>query len=492
MAARDISQSRYKKFFKVKTEEVEPDLARFFYTIYKLVGKSQLSLQKAAVSSALRDRVLQNFMDKRLMDIVDRLTPEAITEQGKNLHPNELGAQVKGDLDALFNAFDSGLSRAADECYNTILRFINFSCFNYFILLKKFDSDLPENDFIYQPNFKRAQGITISDCIKDFMEVAYAMDMGLDWKLAIKILNDYREMEIVPIDHWNKMFSRLQDVLNSSILLLITRFVDKTPVFQVKPNIPQEHIAAAWLEERRFGAQESVDKIIKARRNAAVKVLASDIFADTNIPRLVNYTDEANEPYEARKLEGFTHTIELRYLQAFMTLIFKSEIDIICQLFLVKGQWVNNNLSQQMSEAVHNMSGIVDKIDTFDKSLGSSSEYGDKLRIYTMKAENEKSYVKYSNNLFKSINATAQSIINNAGQLLIVIGKFFKAFIDDKSKNPHDVIINWKELESSLSDTDILEKLQLCYKKIYTIVKLLQFFSQPADSDKNTKKGSKK
>jgi hypothetical protein len=487
MAARDINQSRYKKFFRVNTEEAEVEMAKFFFDIYKSIGKAQVFLQKASQASQLKESVVESFMDEKLLGMLETLTAEAIAERGKTTRPETLGSQIKKEIAALFDAFDPSVTKYIDGFYNIILRLINFVTFNYHDLLVKFDNDMPENNFDYQPEFTRALGEKISDNLKDFMEVAYAMDIGLDWKRAISIINAYKNVEIISIEQWNKLLVKLQDVQSSSIFLLIVRLVEKSPAWQVKPIIPNEHIVDEWLEDRCLEAQEAVEKLLSARRNAVVLAVAKQIFGDADIPKLTNYTDEAHESYLAKKLDGYTHTIELRYLKAFMQIIFKNDVYPIVDLFLVKGQWVNHPLSQQMSEAVHSISAIPRKITAFDRSLASSTEYGDKLRMYVAKSEREKSYIKYSNNLFKTINNAAQEIINSAGQSLIIIGRYIKAFIDDKQQKKREFILNWKELEAS-TEVDVLATLQNCYKKIYDIIRLLQFFSSPLDVDPKNKK----
>ncbi|MDR2193704.1 MAG: DUF5312 family protein [Treponema sp.] len=486
MVARDIAQSRYKNLFKIKTEEVEIEMGKFFFTIYKTIGKAQIYLSKAEHSSQLKRCVIESFMDNKLLGIPSRLTARSIEERGKTMRPEELEVQVKKEIDALSNAFDVETVRIIDGCYNTILRLINFIMFDYYSLLTQFDSNIPEHDFNYQPEYRRILGEKISDNLKDFMEVAYAVDMGLDWKYAIKIINVYKNLELISVDEWNKLLVKLQDVQSASIFLLIVRFVDKSPAWQVKPNIPKEHIIDTWLEEIRLEAYEALEKLLNTRRNAAVTAIATQIFGTMNISKLTNYTEEMTTGFFAKKLEGYTHTIEMRYLKAFMQLIFKNEIYPVCEIFLIKGQWVNHPLSQQMSEAAHSLMTISEKIDAFDKSLGTSNEYGDKIRLYVTKSDREKSYIKYSNNLFRNVNNNAQSIINSAGQSLIIIGKYIKAFLDDKQKKKHDFIINWKEITAA-ADVDISITLQNCYQKIYDIVRLFQIFSKPLDTAKKDK-----
>jgi predicted transcriptional regulator len=482
MTVRDMAQCRYKKFYKVKTDEIDVDLGQFLYNIYKLIVPAQTYVMKAASSSQVKNLVMESFLEKKVFEASLQLTAESIEDRAKTVTPQQLSEQVKEDMELLFAVFTGDIIRQANDTYNTILRFINFVNFNYYDILKRFDANMPERSPTYQPQFNNVLGERLSEDLKDFMEVAYAMDKSLDWKRVIKILNTYKDAEVMSEDLWYKMLGRLQDVQNSSVFLLIVRLVDKNPVWQVKANIPSEHIAESWLEERRLEAQKAIEKVVNAKKNAAIAVLAKGIFGEKDFSRMKYYTAAANEIYVKKNLEGFTHIGELSYLKGFIIDIFKKDIFDLCNLVLVKGQWKNQQLSHQMSDAVHQLDAIADKIAAFDSSFADSGEYGVRLRVIAAKVDKEKSQVRYANNIFKIVNNTAQNIINSSAQALIILGKYSKTLIDDKQKTPHEFIMNWKELEVS-SDVDLSSKLEDSYKKIYGIVKLLQTFNKPMDAE---------
>jgi hypothetical protein len=480
MTARDLAQCRYRKFYRLKTEEVEGDFGKFFYNIYKTLAPAQVFMQKAGQSSRLKACVVESLMSEKSLEASERLTASSITEWAKTVTPPELAKQVKADLDILFVAFDAALIKRINGCYNTILRFANFVTFNYYEVMKRFDATMSERNFTYTPQFGRVLGEHIVENLKDFLEVAYALDAKQDWKQAIEIINAYKEAEIVSLEQWGKLLSRLHDVQSSSIFLLVIRLLDKDPVWQAKAIIPNEHIAESWLEEKRLEAQETIEKIVNAKKNAAIAALANAIFATTDIGGLQYYTETAHEAYIRKNLEGFPHTAELAYIQAFIQRIFKKEMNELCDIFLIKGQWRSQQLSQQMSDAVRQFAGLSDKILAFDNSLAASGEYGDRLRIAVAKAERDRVQVRYANSLLKTINSIAQNLINSAGQYLIIVGKFLKTLMEDKPL--HKVLMNWKELEAA-SESPLFDRIEDGYKKVYTMVKLLQIYSKPFETE---------
>ncbi|MDR1215381.1 MAG: DUF5312 domain-containing protein [Treponema sp.] len=475
IVARDIAQSRYKKFYKPSLGKVDGEVGKFFYTIYKSISKAQISMQKATASPHLKTITIESFLDKKEIEAADKFSKAAIEARAKTIPSQQLMDEIKKDMESFFAIFNTDRIEQINDCYNTILRFINFVSFDFYSVVKKFDGNISEHNFIYKPQFADVQGEYISDQLKDFMEVAYAMDMNQDWKKAIKILNTYKDAEVISVDQWHRLLTHLHDIQKSSILLLITRIVDRNPTIQVKAHIPNEYIIEEWLEKKRADTQKVIEKIIDAKKDETIGPLVQDIFGQMEINHLKHYTKAANEDYIKKNLDGFSHTQELAYLKTFLLEIFKKDLHPLCDIFLIKGQWQNQALSHQMSDAIYKINDIPQKIEAFDTMVSSSGDYGDKLRIYASKAEKEKSHVKYANNLFKMINTSAQNIINNMAQSLITIGKFFRTFIDDKQKPLHEFIMNWKELEAS-SEVPILERLEDGYKKIYSMVKLLQIF----------------
>ena len=66
-------------------------------------------------------------------------------------------------------------------------------------------------------------------------------------------------------------------------------------------------------------------------------------------------------------------------------------------------------------------------------------------------------------------------MITVSAQNLIIMGRSLKAVLEDKGKKNHQLIINWKEIESA-SESDVKEEISRVYRKIYHFVQLMQFF----------------
>lgn len=477
--ARDLSKSRY-HFYKPHGEEAQPALAKFFYELYKVVAPAQVFLQNASTSSQLRAIVIDSFLDKDLLEIQDRLAEESIKERAKMTPTRELAQQLKDELVSFFAGFDGGRVRATDSCYSAILAFAQFVNFDYFFLLKKFDSNLSERNFAYHPKFDAIRTEYVGDDLKDFLEVLLAIDLEQDWKPVFGALKLFKGVEVVSLDQWSKVISQLRDLERSTVLELMVRHIDKNPAWQPAVRRPDERIVEPYLQKLKTQTEVSIQKILQEKRNAKVDELATAVFGTPAVARMKYYTDKANIVFAKKMLGGYTQVQGMNYLKAFLLDYFKKDIRELVDLFLIRGQWSTNLLSQQLSEGFHELLAISEKLLTFDDSLADDGEIGTRLRGAMVKADRDKEQIKHLRILLKGVNDEAQRMVNSAAQALIYIGKNLKNILEDYQRTPHELIINWKEIEFA-SEQPIADRVTEIYKKIYYFVQLMQFFSKSGE-----------
>ncbi len=474
---KDLSKNKYSKFYRAKEEEVTPVFAKFFYEIYKVVSPAQVFLQNAAKSAQLKQVAIESFMDEKLKHLQDRVSQESIAERAQTTSTKELAKQLKNELVTLIAGFDSPLIKSVEDHYNLIIAFNQFISFDYFFLLKKFDAALSERNFTYQPRFENIRAEYISDDIKDFLEAALAVDPDQDWKTVFAVLKNYKgDIDVVNINQWNKLMALLRDVKRSKILELMARHISKDPFYEPVPRLPNEHIVDDFLQKKKTETESAIHKILNDKRSSQIDQLAKAVFGTSDIERMKYYTDKNNEIYLKKGLDAFAHVQGMNYLKAFLLDYFKKDVRELCDLFLIRGQWASLVLSQQMSEGFHTIMEISEKILTFDETFSESGTNGSRLKAALVKADRDKGQAKYIRIIMKTANEEAQEMITNTAQSLIIIGKNFKNILEDYQKSPKELVMNWKELESS-SEEPLPQRITAVYKKIYYFVQLMQFFT---------------
>ena len=143
--AKEISKNKFSKWYKPSSEELQPQMARFFFELYKIVGPARALLASAASSKVLKSITVEQNLSKRQHQIREKLTPEVIKERAKTTNQKELSIQVQKEFDAFMREFDGKKIDEIDTQYRQLNEFIHFVLFDYYFFLNKFDPALQED-----------------------------------------------------------------------------------------------------------------------------------------------------------------------------------------------------------------------------------------------------------------------------------------------------------------------------------------------------------
>jgi hypothetical protein len=144
-------------------------------------------------------------------------------------------------------------------------------------------------------------------------------------------------------------------------------------------------------------------------------------------------------------------------------------------ILLIRGKWSTNLSSQQLSDAFHAVMQVSEDLIQFDESLSEEGATGSKLKVLVHKGDRDKNSIVILRKLLKEVNDEALRMITESAGNLITVGKSLKLVIEDYEKKPHELILNWKEVEGAF-DKDVKKNLTELYKKIYYFIQLMQFY----------------
>jgi len=472
--AKDLSRSRY-KFYKPKGQEALTGMAKFFYEVYKIAAPAQVLLGNAASSGALRSFVIESYLTPEQCELSERLTEAYIIERAQTLSLAQVQEETKRNLTSFFVVFDGEMSKQIDDAYNTLIALVNFVGFDYYFLLKKFDSSMPERSFSYKPKFDAINGEYVVDDLQDFLEVFAALDFETDWPRIFGALKEYKKVDVVSVDAWGKFAAAAAELRKSEILAQIVRHLKDDPYWIGKPRVPSERIVEPFLQKLKTQIETIIQRIVQERRNSKIDEIANQIFGTTVILRMKNYTEKANVVFAKKMLGGYTQAQAMNYLKAYLMDYFKKDIRELVDLLIIRGQWTANLQSQQLSDCYHAILDVADRILQFDEELADDGEVGSRLRMALAKADRDKDALKYLRTTLKETNDKATAMVSRAAMNLIGIGRQLKALIEDLSKPHHEILLNWKEVEAQ-SSRPLKAWLVETYKKIYYIIQLLQYF----------------
>ena len=90
----------------------------------------------------------------------------------KQIEINKLHEQVEEKLQLFLAEFDSDKTAKIEAIYKAYTLFKDFCCFDYFLLLKKYDSSMREGVFTSMPKLEKVNAEYVVDDLKDFLSVA--------------------------------------------------------------------------------------------------------------------------------------------------------------------------------------------------------------------------------------------------------------------------------------------------------------------------------
>ncbi|MDR3148251.1 MAG: DUF5312 domain-containing protein [Treponema sp.] len=474
---KDLAGNRLARFYKPKLLEAQPAMAKFFWDFYKILAHAQTFLQNAAKSAQLRQITVEAFLDMRYLDARQRLNADYVEEKATIMPITEVSHLLKEDLAILADAFDGDFVSRVDACYNKILHIIHLVAFDYFFFLHKFDSGIPERNFNVVPHFKPVRGAMILEDIKDFLEISYPIDPDTDWTMPLQVLKVYKNgMDVLMPDEWAKLLGALRDLRRSAILELMVRHISQDPYWEFKTRISQEHIAAAYLEERRREVDEAFTGFLYSQKQNQVAALAGELFGDPDIKRLLYYTEKDSEAFVAKGLDGFTYAQCLNYLKAFMVDFFREDIQNLCELLLVQGLWASIEQSKAVSDLFHILVNNTDRLLALEQSLSENGENGAGLRIALAKSNRNRSQLRHMGYIIQQVNAEAWDLLSSTAEALVLLGKVFKEILRNAGREGA-LIVNFRELQIKENDPPLVQRMVLAYKRIYNYLRIQQILT---------------
>jgi hypothetical protein len=476
--AREITVNRYGRFYHPKSRELSGAMGKFFYEIYKIAAPAQLFLRNAVKSALLKQIVVEAFLDQDLEAVKERLTEASIAERARSLEPRELARSLDEDMIAFAAAFDSRRVAAIDRCYNQILSMTRFVTFDFFALLKKFDHGIIERNFTRPPRFGNVPGTGLAAELEDFLESLVEMDPASDWQTILKILQTYRNgADVVNFEQWNRLQVLLRDVRVSGILELMIRHIEDKPSWRLRSKPLTVSIAEKYLETKQAELRAALDTVHRAQTRARREELVNAVFGGTEISGAQYYTEAAGEVYRAKKLGGFRYAEAIHYLLAFLQQVFRPGFHDLCDLLLIRGKWVHQEISRETSEQVHLLTALADKAAAFDAAFAEQGRYGFRLKVSLPKTERDQTHFALVTTLLAEADAEALALINAALKSIGMIGKNLAAIQDGRQIPSRNLIMNWQELEN-VSIVPLGQRITGACATINAFISLTQFLVQ--------------
>lgn len=473
--AKQIGKSKF-KFYKASSGEVLSGFAKYFYEIYKAIGQAQALFLNTQNKEIFKRWAVDFYFSDKEREAIENLSEEKIVELTKTVSFQEIAEKIKSYTDILSNFFTLDNITKIDSFYSRLMSFSSFVTYDYYFMLKKFDSSLREREFSSTPKFENINAEYITDDLKEFVSTVYAIPLdNLLWSDIFEMLKQNRGVSPISPTIWNKVLTRIKDLRGSGILEMLIQLCAGDPNYRITETPKFERIAEPFFDKIKDSAEKTLKKLEKQQKDGKKSQLVNQIFGSDAVVRLKYYTENNGLTYTKKKLAGYKFAAPLNYLKAFLIDYIKKDLREFCDLVLVRGKWATTALSTPLSDSYNTLLETSDVITNFDNQLSEDGEYGTKFKNYIIRVDRDIEAQKVMTSLLEDVNSDAKELITESSKRLISVGKTIKALLEDHEKQRPELLINWKELDR-FAEIPIKEMGIDLYKKIYLFVSLMQMY----------------
>jgi len=475
--AKELGQSKYAKFFRVRSEETDPSFSSFLFQVYKTIYPIKLFMKDESKMALLRSKIVDSCINNDIQETIKRLDSASLDAKAKTMNGEQLIGAIQADIDLLSTQFDQTLIQTANRRYELAGILSHLVKYNFIGFFKKFDPHFADGTFLVEPKFPAIKTVLITEQIGEFLTVSQPLKPEDDWNSLLSLLKSCEGQDVVNPEQFIGIIKLIREVHASRILELMIQYTLRNPVWQYRHTAVHEVIGETWLESKLNEGYSYIAKINDAKKNSQINALTKQIFEATELTRLDNYTVQISEMYRRKNVEYFVYAEGLNYLKAFITDYIEKEIKELCDIVIIRGQWTNNTMSREMSEALHILLEKAGEINDIDTVMSEDGTDGSRLRAAMLRIDRDSTQARVINAILGKVNDHAVDIIKEAAQALIVIGKHMKNLIEDVQKKHPELLINWREINLA-SKEPLTQRMINDFKKINYFVQLMHLCTQ--------------
>lgn len=473
--AKAFSKSKYRSFYKPGSGEMLPPFGKLIYDIYKVTSPAQLLFKNAANPAIFKRQIINYLLSDNQQELLDQLDEQNIIQMSKKVPIAQLQKDVEQKLQQFTNEFDDKKALQADNLCKAFSIFQDFCCFDYYMILKKYDSSYQEFSFNAAPRLEKVNSGYIVNEIKDFLTVAYSItDESIDWTELFTMLKETQHKELLSLGVWKKIVAKIKNIQVSKSLDYAVQHMSDNPDYETEVKYNYESLLDPYISKIDQETRSLLSKIEYEQKESKATSICMQIFGTADPQNLKYYVSGFNPVLEKKDLSLLEYTEPLNYLKTFLVEFVKSDIREFYDVVVIRGQW-DATLSAPFSNSYQELLKTSDEITIFDEAFSEEGAMGMKIKTLLPKTAHDAGAENIINRVVSDANDQARSYIIQSAQNLVTIGKTIKQLIEDYSLPKPVLVANWKELEKFI-ESPMKEFSVNIYKKIYLFVQLIQTY----------------
>lgn len=475
LIAKNISKTKYHNFYKPGSVELMAPFGKLIYDIYKIISPAQTLFRNTQNPAIFKRQIINYVLSENQLSLLEQLDEQKILEMSRQVSIEQLQQKVEQNLQDFTNAFDETRANQAENLYKSFNLFKDFCEFDYYMILKKYDSSYKEFNFNALPRLEKVNAEYIVDDIKDLLEVAYAItNPNIEWSTLFNMLKDTQTREIVSLGNWKKIIAKMNSLKSARTLDLIIQHISQDPSYETNVSSSFESILEPYLDKIENDTRNLLAKIATEQKESKTSSLCIQIFGTSDPQSLKYFVPSFNAPLEKKNLSTLEYTEALNYLKTFLVEYVKKTIREYYEVIVIRGQW-DATMSAPMSNAYQELLKTSDEITSFDEMFSEEGAMGLKVKTLLPKTAHDAGAENIINRVVSDANEQSRGYIIQCTQDLITIGKTIKQLLEDYNLPKHVIVQNWKELEKFIEEP-MKDYCVNIYKKIYLFVQLMQSY----------------
>ena len=240
--AKTISKTRYHAFYRPATGEMLAPFGKLIFDLYKAVSPAQTLFRNTQNPQIFKRQIIKYVLSDQQLDLLDQLDEQKILEMARTIPFNKLQHDVEEKLQTFTNDFNQTRAAQADNLEKAFSLFQDFCNFDFYMILKKFDSSYQEFSFNALPRMDKVNAEYIIDDLKDFLTVAYSItDDSVDWNSLFEMFKATQSRELVSLGNWKKIIAKIKNIQSSKSLDLIIQHISED--FTYETMISYRHVS---------------------------------------------------------------------------------------------------------------------------------------------------------------------------------------------------------------------------------------------------------
>ncbi len=470
--AKEVKKHR-PRLYEPRRGTVEPPLAQLLHDLYCALFAAQHLFAEENLYDVLKVVVINGSLSNRQLEMRARLEDDTLRERVAGESLGKVVREVKAELGTFVKEFDRKKVTEIEERYHIIRVFLDLAKFDYLLLLRHFDPNMPANDPNYLPSFGSCEARMVAEPLIGFAEIVGTVDCGADWDGPLETLKVYKGFNVVSRDKWMKALRVIKRLQDSQIVLLMLKLMEDDPDFAVDVTYRGERVVAPYLSKYKLQVALSLEKIQRELKGKRIEKLLKEVFDGQQIPQLSNYTEESSAKLARRNLPSYRYVNEMRYAKAFLTDFYKSRIRELIRMLVVKGEWHDTVLARKLSDSNQKLTEKLEALRQLDDGLAEEKPAGSNLRSAVYRMIRNKANKPAAVKIVDQINTQAGEIIRDVGEEMKALNTILRKIHADVTAKNEAVLLNWEALMRHSGDC-LPENMLEIEKKIDAFVKIVE------------------